>query len=511
MTLSWKEGKTLTEKFSIVVIVLLIAIGLICFFHTSTLLPEDSDTETIEPFQVAEYVDGTKEYYFDLSDYGYEYSGLVVYTAHQYVEAYNVRRLIYSFDTPGGIWGKTPGSGYNFIEINEGMTMIAIQVKPAYENMAEQNLTFYIGSTYDLYSKLLVKAMPKYWGSFLVVVVSILMFIYYEIMSKKTPIGKELLYLSLASFAAGVWFMTESDITGLTVRNKILVSVLPFLSLLMLVPPLILFFESYLNLKYKIIDRILLWATNIEIIVLVILHFTGILELKEALPAIQITLVVAVAYLFGSVVYKLFIKRETDHRLKLCGYGLGMIMFAILVDVGNYYTRIGDSDAIGRFIVLVFIVMLAWEMIRDANEIIDKGRKAKQMEIFALTDSMTGLLNRNAFERHASHEADLHNYVAVVADTNGLKKCNDTYGHEAGDEYITAVADIFSDVYGKYGNCYRTGGDEFCCIIVDGDRVDLERLQETFISKLESANQDSHRQFNISAAIGYAKYDSDRD
>ena len=101
--------------------------------------------------------------------------------------------------------------------------------------------------------------------------------------------------------------------------------------------------------------------------------------------------------------------------------------------------------------------------------------------------------------------------VAVVADANGLKHCNDTFGHEAGDEYITIVAEIFNDVYGKYGNCYRTGGDEFCCIIPANRNVNTERLKNLFMTKIYTANVNGEHKYKIGVAIGDATYDSSVD
>ena len=100
-----------------------------------------------------------------------------------------------------------------------------------------------------------------------------------------------------------------------------------------------------------------------------------------------------------------------------------------------------------------------------------------------------------------------------MADANGLKKCNDTYGHDAGDIYITEVAEIFNSVFGKYGNCYRIGGDEFCCIIPSGRHVNMERLKKEFYTKIYTVNLNGNYEFNIGVAVGDACYDSavDRD
>ena len=53
----------------------------------------------------------------------------------------------------------------------------------------------------------------------------------------------------------------------------------------------------------------------------------------------------------------------------------------------------------------------------------------------------------------------------IMCDLNGLKKVNDSYGHEAGDKYICDSAEVLTSCFGKE-NVYRIGGDEFTVIIL---------------------------------------------
>lgn len=75
-------------------------------------------------------------------------------------------------------------------------------------------------------------------------------------------------------------------------------------------------------------------------------------------------------------------------------------------------------------------------------------------------DKITGLLNRRCFER--SVENIKSNVCVIIFDINKFKIINDTYGHTVGDECLKDVAQIIFSVYGKYGQCYRIGGDELC-------------------------------------------------
>jgi diguanylate cyclase (GGDEF)-like protein len=62
-------------------------------------------------------------------------------------------------------------------------------------------------------------------------------------------------------------------------------------------------------------------------------------------------------------------------------------------------------------------------------------------------------------------DRDKKNYAVVVFDLNGLKKVNDTLGHEEGDCYIKEFGQVLKKTFQDYGFVGRTGGDEFQVLI----------------------------------------------
>ena len=506
MTQRENMSMSLIAKFNIAIIIVTVVFMLACYIKTFS-FTENSITEKIEPYSVALLEDGSKEYFLDLRDYDYHYTGIRFYTSHQIVTAFNSGHEIYSFNKTGGAFTSTPGSTYNFIPVHERMVQIAVNIKPVYGIVSDQVPDFYIGSAFQMYDEVMEKSMPRFIISLLIVIMSILLFIYYFMMHEKQKLTKELLYLAWFTFFCGVWSVNETDVSNMLVNNKIIDSVVPYVCIMLVIPPFIQFFDSYLKINCNHVKRVLIWASMVQFVVLTTLHFLKIAEYRETLIIMQIMLVISALYMVAGMIGQM-IMRKFSRRIEICAVGLSLFLISIIVDVTQYYFALGDADKIGRYVFFIFVFLLAWDMIKEANEMIEKGRRAKQLEIFALTDSMTGLLNRNAFESQAKSSGDLEGLIAVVADANGLKSCNDTFGHEAGDEYITIVANIFSDVYGKYGNCYRTGGDEFCCIIQRGEQVNIERLRKLFLAKIYTANLEGGHKYNIGVAIGDACYDA---
>ena len=95
------------------------------------------------------------------------------------------------------------------------------------------------------------------------------------------------------------------------------------------------------------------------------------------------------------------------------------------------------------------------------------------------SDQLTGMLNRRCYEQQLQHfrENGTAGVMICAFDINGLKQANDNLGHHAGDELIRGAADCIEGVFGKYGRCYRTGGDEFMAII-EGPCQTAEELKQ---------------------------------
>jgi two-component system cell cycle response regulator len=93
-------------------------------------------------------------------------------------------------------------------------------------------------------------------------------------------------------------------------------------------------------------------------------------------------------------------------------------------------------------------------------------RLEDQIMQLALTDSLTGLLNRRAFIDRLDGELERYKRLGaplslIMADLDDFKKVNDNYGHLVGDEVLKGVAKCFVDSLRKYDFVGRYGGEEF--------------------------------------------------
>ena len=199
-----------------------------------------------------------------------------------------------------------------------------------------------------------------------------------------------------------------------------------------------------------------------------------------------------------------------NSRLRIIIICTGMCLLGIVVDMLLYYFTEGVSEmVIGMFGFLFFIIILGVMSMRETKELIEIGLQARLYEQMAYHDQLTGLYNRTAYAEYSKQlELSTGSCVVVMCDLNNLKQCNDTYGHEKGDEYIKQSAELIKKTFEDMGKCYRIGGDEFC-ILVEGQTVRTceEKIAE-IQQKIKSYNKTHLKEFQMGIACGCVRFDT---
>ncbi|MBF0553944.1 MAG: diguanylate cyclase [Nitrospirae bacterium] len=107
------------------------------------------------------------------------------------------------------------------------------------------------------------------------------------------------------------------------------------------------------------------------------------------------------------------------------------------------------------------------EFVGISRDITQRKREEEKLKYRSTHDSMTGLYNRAYFDAELERIAQgrLFPVSFIVADLDGLKRVNDSIGHEAGDRLIKGAAEVLKMAFRGSDVVARTGGDEFLIIL----------------------------------------------
>ena len=131
-----------------------------------------------------------------------------------------------------------------------------------------------------------------------------------------------------------------------------------------------------------------------------------------------------------------------------------------------------------------------------------------QLERMAVTDPLTGVLNRRALldvmrreaERNLRHR---HGLSVLMLDVDFFKDVNDRYGHAAGDSVLRHVAAVTARTIRGTDTLARYGGEEFVVVAPETDQAQAWQLAERIRAALESsAIAVVHHTLRVTASVG---------
>lgn len=116
---------------------------------------------------------------------------------------------------------------------------------------------------------------------------------------------------------------------------------------------------------------------------------------------------------------------------------------------------------IGLIVMGIAFTVLGRQEMKSREKLLERTK-------LSLTDELTGIYNRRAYEEELlriKRDNIKDKIVIVMLDVNGLKSVNDRIGHSAGDELLVATAMCMVSAFADYGKIFRTGGDEFVALL----------------------------------------------
>ncbi|MBI2914576.1 MAG: diguanylate cyclase [Firmicutes bacterium] len=147
---------------------------------------------------------------------------------------------------------------------------------------------------------------------------------------------------------------------------------------------------------------------------------------------------------------------------------------------------------------------------RMKRDLDDLGTVCESVWGLAVTDSLTGLYNRAAFEMRLGEELSRAErfgrpFSLLFIDIDDFKLCNDRFGHQAGDQVLVEVARLVQKESRSMDVVARLGGDEFIVLMPETGPSGAVKASER-ISRAVTGKRFLGGQVNLSISVGQATY-----
>jgi diguanylate cyclase (GGDEF)-like protein len=143
-------------------------------------------------------------------------------------------------------------------------------------------------------------------------------------------------------------------------------------------------------------------------------------------------------------------------------------------------------------------------------DVTERRRHLQELREMATVDEATGLLNRRGFlalaEHHLALAARRGDDVSVLfLDLDGLKRVNDTYGHDVGTALIAEAGDVLRSATRESDVVGRVGGDEFCVMLMPGGPIAEAAVQVRLDAAIAERDVESSLPCPLRLSVGTAR------
>lgn len=121
-------------------------------------------------------------------------------------------------------------------------------------------------------------------------------------------------------------------------------------------------------------------------------------------------------------------------------------------------------------------------------------------------DMLTGLPNHDAFERQFCHDGPggpFEKYTFFLFDIDDFKTINDTKGHLYGNQILSRIGKLATDVLGDHGMIVRWGGDEFAGMLY----LPMEESKKALQNLMEQVAASSCDDMTLTISVGVTTAD----
>lgn len=506
-----KDHKIISIIYGIFLIIdIILCIGGMVFIPVDTYDINTNDAGTLlEPTYITTPNEDVREFHFRNINWSENGNCLYFFSSHQEITVKADDVILFERNAVQTLWGNDTGFDKEYIEIPEHAEEVTVTVTACYPSLRDRAMSFYQGSALKMIKEIFEQNFLMLIISILNIVAGVILLIYGILMRKRTTLGSSMIYLAFFSIIMGIWSVSDNGITAYLIDKRAACSFISYAALAVVGFPLVMFVHCYLQAEDKYVHKIILAYNVIDIVAVFSLQLLGIRDMKQTVILTHIAMLLACLYLPFSIIYMLC-RHIINRRFWVTVCSFLAMCFPLAYSLYCYYFNAGSMDGYGNFSIFIFIAIFTVDVTHTIMKDIDEGKKNAIYQELALMDMLTGCYNRNSYRNDTADWKSLNGVLLLTCDLNNLKQCNDTLGHAFGDKYITDAAGMLKKIFSQHGKVYRIGGDEFCVIIPDSSKCDIEVLLASLTEEERIYNAASDV-INMQIACGYSEYNAETD
>lgn len=322
--------------------------------------------------------------------------------------------------------------------------------------------------------------------------------------------------IAMFSFLVGCWTLCNMDLIEYFSSDLLVKTYMEYMTFYVLPLPFTYYFRDRLEEKgfpkwLKIYFKVLIIAEIAFAAFAYTMQFFNIMHLPSFLSGVHILMVLAMLFI---VFINIWARKNSQNSINsvMVGFAIAVILTVIELmrfNINKYLFGFSKNEYSSTtcFAVLIIVISLLVDYGKKISQTLYRIAQQQLFKQMAYMDELTGLANRRKCEEYIKElETHTEKYCILCFDLNLLKKINDTYGHEKGDELIKRFADVLREVYSLYGITARTGGDEFVAILNNVSVQETEKLISDMLILIETKNKEDDI-LKLSTAYGYAMSD----
>lgn len=330
----------------------------------------------------------TKIYEWNLPDTIKGDDSLAFYFVHQYIRVFLDDELVFSaFPSNGHRIGQTLGGDWAVVPLlcEDGGKAVRIEIIPAYKATLNRELQFFMGSRLGIF---LAQAHEDKWQiimSLISIIVGVVFFViaYYYLNQRKEK--KDLLYMGMFSMMLGLWRLTDTRFLPLLFHDNETLMFYLSVTMLMLgsVPLLRMLRPNIYEKNYHLID-VVCGIFSVICIILVMIQFLGIADIREMLIVIHIMILLSVLISIGLVIYDRLKVKDGEKKgiLWICAIGA-------ILDIIEYYVK-GNSSGLA-FSLAAFQIYILCAGILAIKEHLEWEKRISEQEA-AMAESKVSIM-----------------------------------------------------------------------------------------------------------------------